>query len=46
MTKFAIFAHARSGSTSLAQVLAASPDVNMTIEPFHPDYSKWNPEEP
>lgn len=46
MTKFAIFAHARSGSTSLAKVLATSPDVNMAIEPFHPDYSKWNPQEP
>jgi len=46
MTKFAIFAHARSGSTSLATVIDASPDVKMAIEPFHPEYSKWNPNEP
>lgn len=35
MNKFAIFAHARSGSTSLAKVLDASPDVNLLMEPFH-----------
>lgn len=43
MSKFIIFAHARSGSTSLARVLSESPDVKMSIEPFNPDYIKWNP---
>ena len=45
MAKFVIFAHARTGSTSLARVLAESKDVKMAIEPFHPDFSKWNPKE-
>lgn len=35
MSNFAIFAHARSGSTSLAKVLNSSPDVNLLMEPFH-----------
>jgi LPS sulfotransferase NodH len=43
--KFILFANARSGSTSLAETLNASPDVNMSIETFHPKYSEWNPEE-
>lgn len=42
MSDFVIFAHPRSGSTSLARVLAESPDVKMAIEPFHPKYSTWN----
>ncbi|MFW5702410.1 MAG: sulfotransferase domain-containing protein [Candidatus Dojkabacteria bacterium] len=46
MGKFVIFAHARSGSTSLAKVLGEGNGVNMAIEPFHQDYSKWNPNEP
>jgi|SRR3989344_366890 len=45
MSKFVIFAHPRSGSTSLARVLGLSKDVKMAIEPFHPDYSIWNPKE-
>jgi LPS sulfotransferase NodH len=43
--KFILFANARSGSTSLAETLNASPDVNMSIETFHPKYSEWNPDE-
>jgi LPS sulfotransferase NodH len=42
MSKFVIFAHARSGSTSLAKVLAESRDVKMCIEPFHPKFSQWS----
>ena len=42
MTKFVIFAHPRSGSTSLAKVLAGSKDVKMCIEPFNKDHSKWD----
>jgi LPS sulfotransferase NodH len=45
MNNFVIFAHPRSGSTSLARVLGESSDVKMAIEPFHPDYFKWNPKE-
>jgi len=45
MKNFVIFAHPRSGSTSLARVLGESPDVKLAIEPFHPDYIKWNPKE-
>ena len=45
MAKFVIFAHPRTGSTSLARVLAESPDVTMALEPFHPDFTKWNPGE-
>lgn len=43
--KFVIFAHPRSGSTSLARVLDESVDVEMSLEPFHPKYKEWNPSE-
>lgn len=46
MNKFVIFASPRTGSTSLAKVLAESIDVKMVIEPFHENYSIWNPGEP
>lgn len=46
MSKFAILAIARSGSTSLARLLGKCKDVHMAIEPFHPGYSSWNPNEP
>ena len=46
MSKFILLAIARSGSTSLAKLLGASDDVDMCIEPFHPDYPKWHPNEP
>ena len=42
---FILFANARSGSTSLAKTLDASPDVNMSIETFHPKYIQWYPNE-
>lgn len=42
---FIIFAHARSGSTSLAKALDLHPAVKMAIEPLHPSYGEWNPEE-
>ena len=45
LQKFIIFAHARSGSTTLANVLSHSKDVQISIEPFHPKYNSWNPEE-
>lgn len=45
MSKFVIFASARTGSTSLAKVLEESKDVKLALEPFNPDYTKWNPKE-
>lgn len=42
---FIIFANARSGSTSLAKTLASSPDVQLSMETFHPKYTEWNPDE-
>jgi LPS sulfotransferase NodH len=46
MSKFIILAIARSGSTSLARTLNESKEVKLAIEPFNPDYIKWNPNEP
>jgi LPS sulfotransferase NodH len=43
--KFILFANARSGSTSLAKTLDASPDINLSMETFHPKYIEWNPNE-
>lgn len=43
--KFIIFAHARSGSTNLAQVLREHPSIKIASEPFHRDYHKINPDE-
>lgn len=45
MSNFVIFASARTGSTSLANVLGESKDVKICFEPFNPDYTKWNPKE-
>ena len=45
MSKFIIFAHPRSGSTSLARVLGEIKGVKMCIEPFHPSFSIWYPME-
>lgn len=45
MSKFVIFASARTGSTSLSRVLGECPDVKMAIEPFHPGFPDWNPGE-
>lgn len=46
MSKFIIFAIARSGSTSLARLLGRSEDVEMAIEPFHESWAEWHPDEP
>ena len=43
--KFILFANARSGSTSLAETLASSSEANLSMEPFHPKYVEWNPDE-
>lgn len=43
---FILFAHARSGSNSLTNCLNLHPDLKVLTEPFHQDYSQWNPGEP
>lgn len=40
-----IFAHPRSGSTSLYKILNTHPVLNLSCEPFHPGYCQWNPDE-
>jgi LPS sulfotransferase NodH len=40
---FVLFAHARSGSTSLARALERSPDVRILMEPFNESFTRWNP---
>lgn len=40
-----IFAHARSGSTSLVRSLNLHPDLTLAEEPFHPKYGVWHPDE-
>ena len=41
----ALFAHARSGSTSLYHVLQLHPRLNFALEPFYEKYAEWNPHE-
>ncbi|MHB1152341.1 MAG: sulfotransferase domain-containing protein [Eubacteriales bacterium] len=43
--KVIIFAHPRSGSTSLYKILNTHPDLNLALEPFHDSYSEWHPDE-
>ncbi len=43
--KAIIFAHPRSGSTSLHKILNTHPDLNLVLEPFHENYGKWHPDE-
>ncbi len=43
---YIIFAHGRSGSTSLAHCLNALPSQRVAFEPFHPKFGLRNPSEP
>lgn len=43
--KVVIFAHARSGSSSLYRILQLHHDLNISEEPFHERYGEWNPSE-
>ncbi len=43
--KVIIFAHPRSGSTSLYKILNTHPDLNLALEPFHDSYGEWHPDE-
>jgi len=36
-----LFAHARTGSTSLMHLLNLHPEIRMCHEPFHPSHSTW-----
>lgn len=36
-----LFAHARTGSTSLMRLLSLHPAIRMCHEPFHPSHSTW-----
>jgi hypothetical protein len=44
--RFVLFAHARSGSSSLLEVLKTHPALRVAEEPFHEKSQQWNPEEP
>ncbi len=37
-----LFAHPRSGSTSLYQVLQLNPELNILEEPFNENFTRWN----
>jgi LPS sulfotransferase NodH len=37
-----LFAHPRSGSTSLYQILQLNSELNIIEEPFNENYTKWN----
>jgi hypothetical protein len=38
-----LFAHPRSGSSSLYQILQLHPDLNILEEPFNERFTEWNP---
>lgn len=38
-----LFAHPRSGSSSLYQILQLHPDLNILEEPFNEHFTEWNP---
>lgn len=43
--RIVLFAHPRSGSTSLYWSLNAHPELFLSREPFHPKYHRWYPDE-
>ncbi len=42
LEKFVLLAHARSGSTTLQQILDAHDDIRVSYEPFNPGRERWN----
>jgi hypothetical protein len=44
--KFVLFAHPRSGSSTLLRVLQSHPRLRVAEEPFHEKYQEWTPDEP
>lgn len=43
---FILFAHPRSGSTTLAEVFSLHPDLTVLMEPFHEEFHLWFPGQP
>ena len=43
--QFVIFAHDRSGSSSLAKALSVHPHIRVALDPFHPKYGQWHANE-
>jgi LPS sulfotransferase NodH len=43
--RLVLFAHARTGSTSLMHLLNLHPEIRMCHEPFHPSHATWYPGE-
>ena len=43
--KLVLFAHARSGSSTLLRILQLHPALHIVEEPFHDQYATWNPGE-
>lgn len=41
--RIVLFAHPRSGSTSLYQILQLHPEINILEEPFNENYTRWDP---
>ena len=41
--RFLFLAHARSGSSSLYEVLQSHPELNILEEPFNENFTRWNP---
>ena len=42
-SQIVLFAHPRSGSTSLYQILQLHPELNILEEPFNENYTRWDP---
>ena len=42
-SQIVLFAHPRSGSTSLYQILQLHPEINILEEPFNENYTRWYP---
>jgi hypothetical protein len=43
--KLVLFAHARSGSSTLYRILQSHPALHIVEEPFNRHYQEWNPGE-
>ena len=41
--RIVFFAHPRSGSSSLYQILQLHPELNILEEPFNENFTRWNP---
>ena len=42
--RLVLFAHPRSGSSSLYQILQLHPELNILEEPFNENFIRWNPD--